>query len=426
MIVSNLFRKPRIRDETVLTPTSTDGWDSFLRPNTTYSGESVTAESAFNNIGIVFACVGIRANALASLPLHVYKLKDGKKKLDTSHELSYLLSTRPNHFQTPFTFKQYIQACKLLWGNAYVLKVYDNLGKLVELIPLEPSRVNILIDQNTRKYFFEYIDIAGNRFLYNEFEIWHSPYITLDGKIGKAPLTVARENAGSLLSMQRFIGNFYKNGTVTQGILQTEESLESEEIDLIQKEWIKANGGGNNSGKIPVIPFGLKWQSLSLPLKDAEFIATKKTNKTDIAMIFNVPPFMLNDMEKATFNNFEQMNLVFSKNTLLPDCVQLEEEIKAKTFIGSQKNRYTVEFDMTAALRGDSVARADYYTKMGTIAGIKPNEIREAEGYNPSDEEYADKLIISRNYALLEDIKLNATGGGGNNEKPENKEPIPE
>ena len=81
----------------------------------TDSGVNITPINAFNRITTVFACVDRRATALAKLPFDVYrKVGDNKRIPATEHRLHYLLTRRPNKYQSPMMYKKYILTCQLL------------------------------------------------------------------------------------------------------------------------------------------------------------------------------------------------------------------------------------------------------------------------------------------------------------------------
>jgi HK97 family phage portal protein len=381
----------------------------------TNSGEIVTADNAFSNLGIVFACVVIRSNALAKLPLQVFRKTSTGRERDSSHPITYLLEKRPNKGQSPSQLKKFIETSLMLWGNAYIRLDFDRRGQIMALSPLDPGNVTIKKLAETGDYFYQYIKDNGEVVVYSEDDIIHIPYISQDGKVGKAPLTVARENAGNLLSMQKFEGKFYKNGTLAKGALKYEGSLDEEVKTLIKNEWRRINGGADNSGDIAVLDNGLEWQNISMPLKDAEFVLTKEMNKTDIATIFNVPVFMLNNLEKATFNNFEQMKLLYAENVLMPDCIAIEEEINYKAFLRGDPQY--VKFNMNGAMRGDGESRVKFYKGLMDIGGILPDEVRQLEDFDLYGTPEANEPYMTRNLSPMSVIKENAMKGGGGNEQ---------
>lgn len=393
-------------------------WDIFTTNKTaiTSSGEYISPEGAFSNIGTVFECVVIRANSIAKLPLQLYKRTKTGKERERKHQLWYLLEKRPNKFQTPSQFKSYIEVSRLLWGNAYIQMVFDNLGNIVALEPLDPSKVTMLKNKN-RDYFYQYND-QGEMKLFSEDEIIHIPYISLDGKVGKAPLEVARENAGNLQAINKFEGGFYKNGTLTTGVLETPSILKKESKTKIKEEWASLYGGVNNAGNIAVLDAGFNYKPITIPLKDIEFIASRKMNKAEIATIFDVPLYMLNDLDNAKFNNVEQQNLRFLNDVLQPTITAVEEELNYKLFTLTESKKYYVKFNLNSMLRADSKTRAEYYKEMIGTGIMSINDACSLEDLDNIGE-MGDKHFMSLNYTTIDTIEAHnrIVKGGENNEE---------
>lgn len=93
MGIKSLFGLGQARDKPV--DKTADAGYSFLFGRTT-SGKPVNERTAMQTTA-VYACVRILAEAVASLPLHVYEYQDdGGKKLVHDHPLYYLLHDEPN------------------------------------------------------------------------------------------------------------------------------------------------------------------------------------------------------------------------------------------------------------------------------------------------------------------------------------------
>ncbi|MDO8630480.1 MAG: phage portal protein, partial [Phycisphaerales bacterium] len=70
----------------------------------TWSGAIVTPDSS-QNVPIFRACVGLVAETLAALPLHIYnETPDGSREKATEHALYPILRERPNEQQDAFEF----------------------------------------------------------------------------------------------------------------------------------------------------------------------------------------------------------------------------------------------------------------------------------------------------------------------------------
>lgn len=103
------------------------------------AGKNVTERSAMQ-MTAVYSCVRILSEAVAGLPLHLYKYTDGggkEKALD--HPLYRLLHDEPNPEMSSFVFRETLMTHLLLWGNAYLqhLAVYSRSRIPDKAIPQE-------------------------------------------------------------------------------------------------------------------------------------------------------------------------------------------------------------------------------------------------------------------------------------------------
>lgn len=389
-----------------------EDWYSMFKNTPTSSGECVTPEHAFNNIGVVFQCIVIRANSLSKLPLQLYKQDKNGKKRDKSHNIWYLIEKRPNKWQTPSQFKSYIEVSRCLYGNAYIRMVFDIFGNIVALEPLDPSKT--YIQKINGNYYFVSSTDEGEVFILSEDEVIHIPYISLDGKRGKAPIEVARENAGNLQAITKFEGGFYKNGAMNTGVIEAPGQLDTKAKEKIKAEWAKLYGGSNNAGSVAVLDAGFGYKQLSLPMKDIEFIASRKMNKAEIATIFDVPLYMLNELDNAKFNNVEQQNLRYLNDVLQPSITIIEEEFNYKVFTLAQSKEYYVKFNLNSMLRADSKTRAEYYKEMIGSGVFTINHVCDLEDLDHIGE-MGDKHFMSLNYTTLDTIEQHSRLKGGDN-----------
>ena len=62
----------------------------------------------------VYACVRILSEAIASLPIHVYRYKDGGKEMVCDHPLYTLLHDEPNPEMISFVFRETLMSHLLI------------------------------------------------------------------------------------------------------------------------------------------------------------------------------------------------------------------------------------------------------------------------------------------------------------------------
>lgn len=338
----------------------------------TASGESVYGKNALD-VGAVYAAVTVKANAVAKLPLQVFRKTESGRERDKSHIATQLLEKRPNPYQTPFVFKYTLTVHRNLWGKAYVHMVFNQKGKLQALNLLEPSKVQEVIDDNDDLWFI-YSDKGVIKKLHHT-EVIYLPY----GPGGKSPIEVARETAGTMKAATKFMGGFYKNGTTAKGALKIPGQLDKSAKRKVREAWSEMNSGMENANSIAILDAGMEWVDMSMPLKDAEFIASQKFNISEIARIFNVPLHKLAEMDRATFSNIEQQSMEFIGDTIQPELVSIEEEINYKLFTTSEQKRYYVKFNTNSAMRADSAGRATYYREMLSTGAYSINQVLDLE-----------------------------------------------
>ena len=132
-IFSGLFRsrdKPTDR-------TAGSSYAFYLGGST--SGKVVTERSAMQ-MTAVYACVRILSEAIAGLPLQLYRYKeDGGKEKAIDHPLYLLLHDEPNPEMSSFVFRETLMTHLLLWGNAYA-QVIRNGKERVNSITATPGQ----------------------------------------------------------------------------------------------------------------------------------------------------------------------------------------------------------------------------------------------------------------------------------------------
>jgi HK97 family phage portal protein len=119
-----------------------------------------------------------------------------------------------------------------------------------------------------------------------------------------------------------------------------------------------------------------------MPNDDAQLLESRRFELTELGRYFGVPPFLLFDHEKSTTwgSGLEQQMLGFINVDLHPTWLGPTEQRITKELLG---NGLEARYDMRDIMRGDSVARANYYQVMFGLGGLNANEIRFDEDLPP-------------------------------------------
>lgn len=386
------------------------------------SGKTVNEFSAMQN-SAVYGCVRILSESIAALPCHVYKYNDeGGKSRATDHPLYYLLHDAPNPEMTSFNFRESLMTHLLLWGNHYSLIDCDRRG-VSGLTPLFPNRMSVERD-DTGKIIYRYTPSAGETSQFPNSgqitlpreRILHIPALGFDGLIGYSPIAMARNAIGVALACEEFGAKFFENDARPSGILMHPGTIRNPE--KLRDSWQSAFSGANH-GKTAVLEEGVKYETISIPPDDAQFLDTRKFQIAEIARIFRVPLHLLNDLDRATFSNITQLSLEFVMYTLTPWLVRLEQNFNKALFAPHERGKFFVKFSVDGLLRGDYETRTKGYQTALQSGWLSVNEVRELEDLNRIPAEAGgDFYLVNGNLAKLKDAGAAYTKkkGGESNE----------
>ncbi|MEC1437415.1 phage portal protein [Bacillus sonorensis] len=398
MFLEGLFSK-RSNEPGRWSPSSVPEWvfDMFGGAKTA-SGKAVSESTALKHPD-VFSCVNVLSDDVAKLSVHTFRQLKGNIVSGMDHPIANLLYEQPNRYMTPFVWKKLMMIHVLTWGNGYSFIKTDENGLIKELVPLNPANTQPYLDPNTGILWYETIINQKPIELYSD-EVLHFKGLTEDGINGLSPIRVVREHVGAQAAATEYNARLYKNDATPRGILKVPTILEPGAKEKVRGEWKRVNSGEN----IAVIDAGLDYQSISMPLQEAQFVESMKFNKAQIASIYKVPLHKLNELDRATFSNIEHQSIEYVKNTLQPWLVSFEQEIKIKLFTDNEiKKGYYIQFNVNSELRGDSKSRAEYYEIMERIGAMNINEIRALESKNAIN--HGDRHLVSLNYTFLDTLE---------------------
>lgn len=385
------------------------------------AGKQVNERSAMQ-MTAVYSCVRILAEAVAGLPLHLYRYKeDGGKEKALDHPLYLLLHDEPNPEMSSFVFRETLMTHLLLWGNAYAQIIRNGRGEVMALYPLMPDRMAVDRDDKGQLYY-EYTTSAddapiskGSIVRLKPSDVLHIPGLGFDGLVGYSPIAMAKNAIGLAIATEEYGSKFFANGAQPSGVLEHPGTIKDPQ--RVRDSWMSQFGGSANSNKIAVLEEGLKYTPISISPEQAQFLETRKFQINEIARIFRVPPHMVGDLEKSSFSNIEQQSLEFVKYTLEPWLVRWEQSIQRTLFSADEKKRYFVRFNVEGLLRGDYASRMNGYAVGRQNGWMSANDIRELENLDriPA-EEGGDLYLINGNMTKLKDAGIFAASGAGKEE----------
>ena len=389
---SGLFRA---RDKPV-NSTNGSGYRFFLGGST--AGKAVTEHSAMQ-MTAVYACVRILSEAIAGLPLHLYRYNgDGGKEKAVNHPLYLLLHDEPNPEMSSFVFRETLMTHLLLWGNAYAQIIRNGKGEIVALYPLMPNRMTVDRDEQGRLYYSYQMSnsdaptMPGGTVILKPMDVLHVPGLGFDGLVGYSPIAMAKNAIGLAIATEEYGAKFFANGATPGGLLEYPGVVK--DPDRVRESWNRGFAGSQNSGKVAILENGMKYTPISISPEQAQFLETRKFQINEIARIFRVPPHMVGDLEKSSFSNIEQQSLEFVKYTLDPWVVRWEQSIQRTLLTPEEKKQYFVKFNVEGLLRGDYQSRMNGYAIARQNGWRSANDIRELENLDRIPAEAGGDLFL--------------------------------
>ena len=370
----------------------------------------------------VYSCVRILAEAIAGLPLQLYRYTDtGGKEKAINHPLYLLLHDEPNPEMTSFIFRETLMTHLLLWGNAYAQIIRNGRGEVIGLYPLMPNRMTVDRDEHGKLYYSYQMqmddgaDLKQGTVVLTPEDVLHIPGLGFDGLVGYSPIAMAKNAIGLAIATEEYGSKFFANGATPGAVLEHPGLIK--DPDKVRESWNKAFRGSGNANKVAVLEEGMKYTPISIAPEQAQFLETRKFQINEIARIFRVPPHMIGDLEKSSFNNIEQQSLEFVKYTLDPWVCRWEQAMNRSLLNAAEKSGYFIKFNVDGLLRGDYQSRMNGYAVGRQNGWLSANDIRELENMDQiSDEEGGNLYLINGNMTKLIDAGIFA--GNGKEEQP--------
>lgn len=354
------------------------GWliDAMSAPEVS-SGQKVSVETSLG-VAPVWSAVRLIAETVAQMPFKVYRtFLDAESELEReearSHRAWLMLHDSPNPYTTSDRFWATVTTQLLLYGNAYIEKRRSDGMTVDELYLLDPSKTSVLWDDQRKiKRFLQEASNAGRpgysqtrRREWDETEVLHVFALSLNGIIGTSVIEWCRNALGSAMAREEFEGSFWNRGTVLSSWIEHPQRLGKQAIENLRQSKKALFGGSRKAHDLAVFEEGMTFHVGSAPLRDLQFVEAQQMSRSDIAVMFQLPPAFLGGStgDSLTYATTTQNRLQLIQNAVLPYTNAIQNAVSRDPSILPQ-NVFHAEFVAEGLLRGDPRERADFWTKM--------------------------------------------------------------
>ena len=332
-------------------------------------GETITREKAMT-LPCVNGAVDFISNAIASMPVKLYKVRDGKVEERFDDDRVKMLNGDTGDTLDGFQMKKAMVIDYLMGkgGYCYIKKERNNVKGLfyVEDHYITIMKVYQPIFKNYQIFVGGY-DAKGNESpkAYGTFLPYQFIKLLRNTKDGASGVGLTVEVSKALETAYQTL--LYQLGMVStggnkRGFLKSERKLGQDEINVLKKAW--KNLYGNNSENVVVLNAGVDFKEASNSAVETQLNESKQTLQDEINSLFHIYP---NDFDR-TF-----------KEAIYPIVKAFETALNRDLLLEKEKGKFFFEFDVKEIIRANLNDRYQAYKLAKETGFMTLNEIRRAE-----------------------------------------------
>ena len=392
-------------------------WPNVWSADGTYFGPQQALQ-----LSVVWACVSVISRSIASCDWKVYEKKAGRLEYLEEDALDYLLNVRPNPEMTAIATKEALLLSACVWGNGYAEIVRDLAGRVKEIWPLDPDRVEPIRvvfgedgSQNQvvigGELAYRVVQAGDETKILKASQVYHLRGPSLSGLTGENMVLRAAKTLVLSAAADEFATSYYRNSTVVGGFIEVPRTLDQKVYERLKADWTEKRSGPGNAHKPVFLENGYKWVPLSdTSAASSQMLEARKFQVEEVARWFGVPLYMVGSLagSQGYGTNLETTGLEFQRSCLSPWARRMEQEADWKFFPmrgpGAKKQ---TRIDLSPLARGDAKTRAEAYAIMRRIGVYSANDILTAEGKNGIGPE-GDVRVIEASLATYEELEARA------------------
>jgi len=344
---------------------------------TTTAGTNIDENTAMQ-ISAFYSCVLLISDTISTLPMDVYIRRDGNR-VPYRPRPEWVMKpdidlSRIEHFQQ-------VLVSLLIDGNAFVRIYRDNQGNIINLMVLDPLKVEITRDNVSRELTYRY-ELERGTFIPKN-DMIHITEIRRPGYVrGVSRVNELKENLGLASALQEFAARFFGSGANLGGLIEHPAQLTREQSKDLADAFRGQHKGLRKSHKVGVLSGGAKFVKTEASPDEAQMLESQKFAIEQIARMFRVPPHMIGITTPGamSYASVEQNNINFVTHTLRPYITKIEE-----AYSRLLPSEAFLRINVDGLLRGDFATRMQGYS-IGSQAGfLSINDIRKFEDMTPVD-----------------------------------------
>lgn len=364
-------------------PWMSDGWGAVALGGTYPAGPAGGPEA----VTAVAACVNLIASSIASLPASLLiDTPDGPEAAPPGIA-AWRVIKRPSPLMTWPAWVSQAVASILLRGNALSAVQTDARGGVSGLTAIPWAWVNpqvITSGDGRARLAFDITRSATEARLLNL-----PPRLLADdclyirarsdngGITGRSVLSRAAAAVAEGAEIARIAQANWANGMRPSGVLSAPNFLNDTQRERFSDQWMDKFVGSINTGRVPLVEGGWKFEQVSMSSVDAEFIASRQFSVADICRLFAVPEVLL-QIGTRSITDLSSYVTSFAQLCLSPLVGTIEAEFDAILPTGTH-----LRLDLDGLQRGSFSAVVAALCALQQTGAITANDTRGELGWPP-------------------------------------------
>jgi len=365
------------------TDSTLGGWHQFDPLGDGWQRNMELPDSQARHVPAIYACVMAISRSISQCyPEHVRERSGVPEHVKTS--AAYRVLRNPNTYQSGPEFLLNLMSTALFEGEAFAVVTRNDRSEISSLHLLPKGTCSPLIDDETKEIFYSVgsnpLGPGGQDFIAPARDILHVKFHTpRHPLVGESPIKAAALAAGINVSLSKNQAAFFERMSRPSGVLSTDAMLNPQQLQQLRAAF-EDQSRSWNSGGLPILAGGLKFQPVSLTSQDSQLIQAQRMSVEEICRVFGVPPPLIGDLSHATLNNTETLISHFLSMSLGSYLETLERSLDR--LFGLGPNEY-IELDTSALLRTNFEERVNGLTKAVQGGLMSIDEARAKEGLPP-------------------------------------------
>lgn len=300
--------------------------------------------------------VSFLARNIAQLGLHTYRrVSDTDRERLTDHRLPRILAA-PGAALTRYRLIERLVSDIGIYDKAFWVKVRQDSGEVLGVIPVPPSRMEIRGDNWLEPEKFVVHGSRGELELDPDQVVHFHGYDPDDLREGSSPIESLRSLLAEEFEATRSREQMWRNGGRMSGVLKRPADAPKWDPTVkarFRESWRSYTAGGGAAGGTPILEDGMEYEQLALDPAKAQYIEARKLTREEVAAAYHIPLPMVGILDNATFSNIKEQHQHLYQDTLGPWLQMIQEEIALQLIpdLDDSDDVY-VEFNLQEKLRG--------------------------------------------------------------------------